>query len=454
MVKRERLEEIEEMVMNKMKVDELELRISISDSSLTRFANSRIHQNIAQQNTAVSIRAVKGKKMGSAGVSTLEEDDILSCLRSAEKIAGLQPENPEFKGLPSPKKGKTAPDKYDEYTAKHPPEEKAEMIAEMIDYADGKGVDRIYGALGTVDSTIFIANSNGVQRSGSFSKADLSTTVISDWDKDKGFGRGEQCSGRIKDIKHMDVIKTAVEKGLNNIDMVSIDPGEYTVVLEPMAVNSLVLYLSMMGLSAKAVQEQRSFMNGKFGESIMDERINIVDDAYDMKTIGYPFDFEGVPKQRVEMIKDGVANDVVYDSYTAGKEEDKESTGHALPMPSSYSPMALNPILDGGDSSMDEMVEETDKGILITRFNYCGIIHPVKSIVTGLTRDGTWLIEDGEVKRPVKNLRFTQNLVDAFDSVELIGKEQLLYSMGWMAGHVLCPGLKIENFNFTGGTEF
>jgi len=214
------------------------------------------------------------------------------------------------------------------------------------------------------------------------------------------------------------------------------------------------MYLGMMGLSAKAVQEQRSYMNGKFGEKIMDERINIIDDAHHPDTIGYPFDFEGVAKQRVEMIKDGVANAVVYDTYTAGKEEDKESTGHALPMPSSYSPLPINPVLETGDASVDEMIEETEDGILITRFNYLGAIHPVKSIVTGLTRDGTWLIEDGEVSKPIKNLRFTQNLVEAFDSVDLIGREQKLFSMGWLSGHILCPALKISDFNFTGGTEF
>ncbi|MFO8110435.1 MAG: TldD/PmbA family protein [Thermoplasmata archaeon] len=447
-------EKVVELVMKEKKADEAEVRIIYSDSSLTRFANSRIHQNVAREMINVSIRAVKGKRVGAAGVGTLNSERVIECLRNAEKIATLQPEDPNFKGLPGKRPGKNEPERYDEYTAKHPPEEKAEMIADMIKYAGDNNVDRIYGALATTDSSVFMANSNHIRQSGKFSRADLSTTVIADWDGDRGFGRAEVCSGDIRDIDHTAVIKTAVDKGLNNMDTVSVQPGEYTVILEPMAVNSLVLYLSMMGLSAKAVQEQRSFMNGKFGERIMDERINLVDDAFNEKTIGYGFDFEGMPKQRVEMIKNGVANAVVYDSYTAGREEGKESTGHALPMPSSYSPMAMNLIMEGGDSSVKEMIEDTEKGILVTRFNYLGVVHPVKSIVTGLTRDGTWQIEDGEVTGPVKNLRFTQNLVDAFDSVELIGKKQELFAMGWLSGHVTCPALKINNFNFTGGTEF
>ncbi len=454
MVGREEMESVADIVMNEMKVDEVEVLIRTSDSSLTRFANSKIHQNVARINTSISIRAVKGKRIGSAGVNTLQQEEVISCLRKAEKIASLQPEDPDFKGLPSPGGSKTDDTKYDEKTAGHHPEDKAKMIAEMIRYADEKDVDRIYGALETLNSSVFVANSNDIRRFGRTSKADLSTTVIADWDKDQGFGRAEHCSGRIDEIDHVAVIETAVDKGLNNLNTTSIDTGEYTVVMEPMAVKDLLMYLGMMGLSAKAVQEQRSYMNGKFGEKIMDGRINIIDDAHHPDTIGYPFDFEGVAKQRVEMIKDGVANAVVYDSYTAGKEEDKESTGHALPMPSSYSPLPINPVLETGDASVDEMIEETEDGILITRFNYLGAIHPVKSIVTGLTRDGTWLIEDGEVSKPIKNLRFTQNLVEAFDSVDLIGREQKLFSMGWLSGHILCPALKISDFNFTGGTEF
>ncbi len=454
MVRRSELEEITGLIMKEKKVDEVEVRILHSDSSLTRFANSRIHQNVASEMTNLSIRAVKGKRMGTAGVSTLDTDYVLKCLRNAERTAELQPEDPNFKGLPEPREGKNVSQRYSETTAKHPPEEKASMIADMIKHAGDRNVDRIYGALQTTDSSVFIANSKGISQYGKFSRADLSTTVIADWDGDRGFGRAEACSGNIGDIDHMDVIEKAVDKGLNNMDTVSVQPGEYTVILEPMAVNSLVLYLGMMGMSAKAVQEQHSFMNGKFGTRIMDERINLVDDAFSENTIGYGFDFEGIPKQRVEMIKDGVANAVVYDSYTAGREDGKESTGHALPMPSGYSPMALNPILEGGDSSLEEMIGDTEKGILVTRFNYLGVVHPVKSIVTGLTRDGTWLIEDGEIGSPVKNLRFTQNLVEAFDSVELIGRELELFSMGWLAGHVTCPALKVNNFNFTGGTEF
>jgi len=313
----------------------------------------------------------------------------------------------------------------------------------------------MYGAFETETIEVLVANTNGIMKSSRMSKTNLTATAIADWDNDQGFGWSEQCSANVKDIDHMNVAKTAVDKGLNNMDTESIEPGEYTVVLEPLAVNTMLMYLAMMGMSAKKVQEKRSFMNGKFGKKIMDERVNIFDDAMHDEMIGFPFDYEGVPKQRVDIVKNGIANDVVYDSYTAGRdEEDKESTGHALPMPSPMSPIPLNLMMDTGDASVQEMIEDTEKGILVTRFNYCRPVHPVKGILTGLTRDGTWRIEDGEVTQPLKNLRFTQNLLDAFSKVELIGDERVLFSLGYYPGYTSVPAMKIPEFNFTGTTEF
>ena len=451
----DKYEDLVKKILEKVKVDQAEIRLSNEDTSLTRYANSRIHQNIAQNDATVSIRAVKGKKVGSATTNSIDEDSLIDCLRRAENIAKHQKKDPQFKGLPEPKEGRSGKAPYEKETAEFSPEERAEIVKQIIDHGSSNNVDRMYGAFKTEELNLMIANSEGIHKSSTMTNANLTSTAIADWDNDQGFGWSEACSYNVNNIDYMDVARTAVEKGLNNMNTESIDLGEYTVVLEPLAVQLMLMYFGFMGFSSRSVQEERSFMNGKFGEQIVDERVNIYDDALDDDMVGFPFDYEGVPKQRVDIIKDGVANDVVYDSYTAGRdEEDKESTGHALPMPSSQSPMPLNLLMDGGDSSVEEMIEETDKGILVTRFNYCRPVHPVKSILTGLTRDGTWLIEDGEVTKPVKNLRFTQNLLEAFDSVELIGKERKMYSLGYFPGYITAPAMKIPNFNFTGTTEF
>ncbi|MBS3816579.1 MAG: TldD/PmbA family protein [Candidatus Thermoplasmatota archaeon] len=452
---REDFERATDQILDDAEADEVEIRISKNDTALTRYANSRIHQNIGQKDVNISIRAVFGKKIGSATTNSLESEAIKECLSRAETIAKHQREDADFKGLPEPKEGRRSHDNFVEKTKTFSPDERAEKVKEIIDMAKDEGIDRVYGAFKTEAQNLYLANSNGVENFSRLTSSKLTTTAIADWENDQGFGWGEKCSANVEDIDHLEVGRTAVEKGLNNLDPKKIDPGEYDVVLEPLAVKSILQYMDMMGFSARKVQEERSFMKGKFGEQIMDERVNIYDDALDQDMIGYPFDYEGVPKQRVDIIKDGVANEVVYDSYTAGRdEEDKESTGHALPMPSPMSPMALNLLMDTGEQSQQEMIEETEKGILVTRFNYCRPVHPVKGILTGLTRDGTWLIEDGEIKHPLKNLRFTQNLIDAFDNIEGIGKERELFAMGYLPAYFAAPALKIPDFQFTGSTEF
>ncbi len=451
---REKFEEITEEVLKEAKADEVEIRVIENNTALTRYANSEIHQNIGQEDIDISIRVAFNQKVGAASTHTLEEDSIIDCLSRAETIAKYQKTDPDFKGLPEPIEMKKSHENYVEETVNFTPDERAEKVKDIIEMAKSKGVDRVYGAFKTEKQSLFVANSHGVRRFSRFSSSNLTTTAIVDWENDQGFGWSESCSDDVRDIDHLDVGRNAVEKGLRNMDTEKIDLGEYDVVLEPLAVKSILQYMDMMGFSGRRVQEERSFMVGKFGDKIMDERVNIYDDSSDPEMIGYPFDYEGVPKQRVDLIDSGVANEVVYDSYTAGREEGKKSTGHALPMPNPISPLAMNVLMDSGDYTQEEMIEETDKGILVTRFNYCRPVHPVKGILTGLTRDGTWLIEDGEIKHPLNNLRFTQNLIEAFNNIEGIGKNRELFSMGYFPAYFKSPAVKISNFNFTGRTEF
>ncbi|MEA1994362.1 MAG: metallopeptidase TldD-related protein, partial [Euryarchaeota archaeon] len=204
------------------------------------------------------------------------------------------------------------------------------------------------------------------------------------------------------------------------------------------------------GFSATDYQEHRSFMCGNLGKKITGD-VTIWDDGLNEQNFAMPFDFEGVPKQRVPLITEGRAENVVHNSYTAGK-EDKTSTGHALL--NTEKPFPTNLFLKSGTSDRDEMIAETKKGLLVTRFHYVNPVNPIKTIITGVTRDGTFLIEDGMVTGAVKNLRFTQNVLEALRTVELIGKKTKLESFSYRGGGVRVPKLKIKKFRFTGGTEF
>ena len=200
-------------------------------------------------------------------------------------------------------------------------------------------------------------------------------------------------------------------------------------ILEDYAASDILDYLAYLGFGAQPFQEKRSFMSGHLGEKVVGENVTIWDDGLSPDTIPMPFDFEGVPKQRVELITDGVANGVVYDSYYGGK-EGKPSTGHALPAGATYGPLPMNLFLKAGDATREDMLASVERGIWVSRFWYTRPVHPLKVIVTGMTRDGTFLIEKGKITAPIKNLRFTQSYLDALNQVEMISRETRL-----AAGH-------------------
>ncbi|MCD5383504.1 TldD/PmbA family protein, partial [candidate division WOR-3 bacterium] len=223
----------------------------------------------------------------------------------------------------------------------------------------------------------------------------------------------------------------------------------YTVLLEEEAVGELLMFLAWIGFGARTFQEGRSFMAGKIGNLITGSNITIFDDVHHPQMSGLVFDFEGVPKKRVPLIESGVAKGVVYDSFYANK-EDKQSTGHALLCQES-GPFPLNLVMEGGDASKSELLSSISEGILITRFWYTRIVDPDQTQVTGMTRDGTFLIKDGKIDQGLKNLRFTINILEAFKKVREISQER---SMIGERFRCLAPSLLIEDFGFTGKTEY
>jgi predicted Zn-dependent protease len=218
----------------------------------------------------------------------------------------------------------------------------------------------------------------------------------------------------------------------------------------------MVMTLGFTTFGALEYQEGRSFVCGKLGQSIVDPAFSLWDDGLAPDGLPMAFDFEGVPKQRVGLVEGGVAKGLVYDSYTAGREEGRTSTGHALPAPNPFGPIPMNLYLNRGDASLEEMVGETKQGIYVTRFHYTNTLDPSKTLWTGMTRDGTFLVEKGEIRGPVKNFRFTDGIADALASGGLVGKQyQTLTLPDWFpAGGVTVPAVKLNRYRFTGVTEF
>ncbi|HMA33953.1 MAG TPA: metallopeptidase TldD-related protein, partial [Chloroflexia bacterium] len=243
--------------------------------------------------------------------------------------------------------------------------------------------------------------------------------------------------------------REAIDKAVRSQNPIDIAPGAYDVILEEYAMGEMLQYLSYIGMGALALQEGRSFM--RLGEQITGANITIYDDGADPRCLPMPFDFEGVPKQRVEIIQNGVAKAVVYDTYTAGRAPGKTSTGHGLPAPNTFGPLPLNLILAPGPTPKADLIRGVKRGLWVTRFHYVNIVHPLQTVLTGMTRDGTFLIEDGVITRPVKNLRFTQSVLAALSQAELANTLKL--QKGFLGG-ILVPAARIAGFNFSSATDF
>jgi PmbA protein len=447
MLGKARIKQITDSILGLSTADQTEVVVLVNDSALTRFANSTIHQNVAEINTEVRIRVVAGSRMGVAITNNLAEAALARTLENALTTARLQPENPDFKSLPGPQPiaEVTA---FSQATAGCTPEQRARGVGAICLMARAAGVV----ASGALTTTVFeaaVANSLGTLAYYPTTFADINTVVMSD--TSAGYA-----SALTLDVTSLDfeaIGREALDKCGRSQNPRALDPGEYTVILEPYAVQDFIQMMAYTGLGAVALQEGRSFMVGKIGQQIADGRVSIWDDGLDPAGLPWPFDFEGVPKQRVDFIDKGVARGVVYDSYHAGK-EGKASTGHALPAPSPMGPFPLNVFFAPGDATLEEMIQSTERGLYVTRFHYTRPVEPTQVVITGMTRDGTFLVEHGEIAYPVKNLRFTQSYLKALNHVEAIGQELRLLTGIANYARDSVPALKVSQFRFTGATEF
>jgi PmbA protein len=439
------LKRIATATLEATRADEAEVVLSANESALTRFASSAIHQNVFEAGVELRVRAVLGTRIGVATTTRTDERSLRETARRAVDSARLAPENPDFPGLPGPEPIPPVA-AYSAATADYSPERRARDVKGVCDEAIARGLDAS-GAWSTSQLELAIANSRGIWAYDNRTHASFKTVVMSE--DSSGYAERTAVDATAVDVSAAG--REAIEKAVRSREPVHLEPGEYTTVLEPYAVGTLIDYLSFIGLGALSVQEGRSFMNGRFGEQIVGENVTLWDDGLDPAGVPMPFDFEGVPKQRVVFFDAGVARDVVYDSFTAGR-QGKRSTGHALPAPNSYGPIPLNLFLAPGVADRAALLDDIDHGLWVTRFHYVNVVHPTKAILTGMTRDGTFLIENGEITRPIHNLRFTQSVLDALADVEVIGAEPMMLQDE--IGGTRVPPLRIGRFTFTSATEF
>jgi len=432
------------------KVDQAQASAFMSDTALTRFANSQVHQNVATKTGGVTIKVIMKKRISSLRINSLEEKDIKKGVLQAVKIAQASQPNKLFKSLPEPEPWRPIARAFDEETAECTPKYRAERVREAIETAHSKSpsVKAVAGYFSTGSTSYAVANSLGVSAWARMSSSSMKVTVISESGTSQGFGTAEKYSRRVKDVQPAVLADVASEKSVKGLNPVRIPPAEYEVVLSPLAVATLLMYLSF-GFSATAYQDGTSFVKYCLNQRAFDGKLNVKDDARDPQTlVAAPIDGEGVPKKVMRLITGGVVSDrsICYNSFTAGK-ENKKSTGHApTPMLAAYfdRPGPFNEIMSPGNSTLNEQIAETKHGIFVTTVHYVNPVEPTKAILTGLTRDGTFLIEKGEVSKPIVNMRFTDSMLSALSDIPMMSK-QLEINRG-----TTVPSLKLKKLRFVG----
>ena len=425
-------------------VRDVEAIIGNGAEELTRFANNTIHQNVAMESTFVSVRVALEGRTARATTNRTDDDSLRRVVEDVVALTKALPPDDELLPLAGP--GRITPvSRYDEATAETTPAERAQAVCEAIQAADSAG-QIAAGIFSTEHSLQAFYNSAGVRAMHRETMAHFSiTTMLGDssgWVKGSNTRRGG--------LDPLAMALRSVEKARLSRDPLELPPGDYTVVLEPAA--TLDLVGQMFGdFGGTALADQRSFLTERMDTQVFGENIYIYDDVYHPQQSGAPFDGEGVPRQKLTLVEAGVPKQVAY-CRACAKRAGVEPTGHGFPLPNEVGEAPMNIVIAGGDTSLEQMIAGTERGILVTRFWYIREVDPYEKIMTGMTRDGTFLIENGKLIRGVRNFRFNQSLIDMLNHVEAMSPSER--SSGEEAFDLVAPAMKVRDFHFSEVTKF
>ncbi len=458
----DRITEIFAKVKKYSSADEVELLVAGGTSALTRFANNTIHQNVAEENYVISVRPVMGQRTARASTNKTDDASIKRVVEAAEAITRVQQPDPDLLPMASPAEAQgsaAGPSRHVEATARITPEDRAEAVRKMVAVAQREQLTTagIYSCSETVEA---LMNSRGVAAFHRQTQAEVSVTMLA------GDSSGWQ-KFNSPDVANVDAValaETAAHKAVASRAPREIAPGKYTVVLEPAAVLDLVGFM-FFDFSGMALLDQRSFLNNRMGTKLFGDNITIYDDCRHPLQAGTPFDGEGLSRQRVKLVEKGTVKNVVHARATAERVRKSEfatavgevkPTGHGFALPNEIGEMPLNIVFElpsgNGARTVDQMIAGTERGVLVTRLWYIREVDPYEKILTGMTRDGTFLIENGKLRHGVRNFRFNQSLIDMLGGVEEMSAP--VRASGEESFDMVVPAMKVRDFNFTEVTKF
>ncbi len=438
------LHRIGRTVLEAVDADQADVLINSGSTSLTRFANNYIHQNVQETSGNVLVRAVVGKKIGVASTDVLTDEALREVAQRAVMIASFQQDNDDFVSLPAPTPIQPV-EAFISRTASFSPEDRARVVGQVCEAAQRNHYVAA-GAFRTTISEAAVLSTLGVRTYHRGTTADINTVIMGETSS----GHAEALTLDAGEIDGAALAAEAIERCARGANPRPIEPGAYDVILREYAVMDILDYFAYLAFGCQPYLEKRSFMSGRLGERVMAENVSIWDDGLSPTGVPESFDAEGVAKQRIDFVTNGVAGDVAWDSYYGGV-GGHASTGHALPAGNTAGAIPSNLFLAPGDATIEDMIASTERGVLVSRFWYTRAVHPLTVVMTGMTRDGTFMIENGKVTAPVSNLRFTQSYLEAMNNVEMIGRDTRLLLMD-IAGSCRVPALKIKGWNFTGAT--
>lgn len=426
----------------KLGVKDVEVHYRGGSEALTRFANNAIHQNVAETSEALSVRLLMGQRSARATTNRLDADGIARCVAEAAALTKSMAVDEELLPLAEPQE--IAPvDRWDPATAECSPEARARGVAAAIREAGSLTAAGIYS---TEHLTEAVFNTKGIHAVHRETMARFSITTMGG----DSSGWAKASSVRCNDLDPAALAATAARKARLSANPREVEPGAYTVILEPAAVLDFIGQI-MPGFSATAITDQRSFLTERLHTKLFDERIEITDDVFHPQQSGAPFDGEGLPRQVLALARKGVPQAIAY-SRAAAKKAGAVPTGHGHELPNDTGEAPDNIVIHGGSASLGEMIASTEKGILVSRLWYIREVDPYETIMTGMTRDGTFLIEDGRVTAGLRNFRFNQSVIEALSNLEMLGVTQR--TSGEEMPDMVVPAMKIRGFGFTEVTRF